>query len=35
LVAPLALGKKQETPQLANSLEKKRAKLEVLPEREK
>jgi hypothetical protein len=35
LVAPLAPGKKQETSELANWLEKKRGKLEVLPEREK
>jgi len=35
LVAPRAPEKKQETPELANSLEKKRAKPEVLPRREK
>jgi hypothetical protein len=32
--APLPRGKKQETPELANSLEKKRAKFEVLSSRE-
>jgi hypothetical protein len=35
LVAPRAREKKQETPELANSLEKKRAKPEGLPGREK
>jgi len=35
LVAPRAPEKKQETPELANSLEKKRVKPEVLPGREK
>jgi hypothetical protein len=35
LVARRAPGKKQETPELANWLEKKRGKLEVLPERKK
>jgi hypothetical protein len=35
LVAPRAPEKKRETPEWANSLEKKRAKPEVLPRREK
>jgi hypothetical protein len=35
LVAPRAPEKKQETPELANSLGKKQAKPEVLPGREK
>ena len=35
LAAPWAPEKKQETPELANLLEKKRAKPEVLPWREK
>jgi hypothetical protein len=34
LVAPRAPEKKQATPELANSLEKKAAKSEVLPRRE-
>jgi hypothetical protein len=35
LVAPREPGEKQETPELANSPEKKRVKFEVMPGREK